>query len=93
MHAGATTMYPEAIPAETKFDLMADLCILAGQAVMQVGSNDLQAAMRVVLGILGREVAARSLKSDDRPAERSVSRAAKPGSRRRAAPDRLPSCV
>ena len=41
-----------------EFDDMADRCIAAGEAVMKGGSPDLQAAMRVLLAVLGREIAA-----------------------------------
>lgn len=39
------------------FDTMADRCIAAADAVKKVGSPELQAAMRVVLTVLGREIA------------------------------------
>lgn len=39
------------------FDIMSDRCLSAADAVMKVGSPELQAAMRVVLTVLGREIA------------------------------------
>lgn len=45
------------------FDTMSDRCIAAGQAVMKVGSPELQAAMRVVLTVLGHEIAAGTSRS------------------------------
>lgn len=46
---------------DSEFDAMTDACIEAGECVMQTGSPALQAAMRVVLTILGREIVVRSL--------------------------------
>lgn len=74
-------------PPETRFDVMSDLCILAGQAVMQVGSSELKSAMRVVLTVLGREVAARS---DLLEAELSEERAPRSAAKRR---PRAPACT
>ncbi len=44
---------------QNDFDLMSDRCIEAGDAVMKHGSPDMQAAMRVLLAVLGREIATR----------------------------------
>ena len=39
-----------------EFDAMADACIEAGELVTKGGSPELQAAMRVTLRILGRDI-------------------------------------
>ena len=43
--------------SQRDFDAMAEACIKAGQLVKEHGSFDLQAAMRVALYVLGREIA------------------------------------
>ena len=80
---------------DDKFDVMADLCILAGQAVMQVGSGELRAAMRVVLGILGQEVAARTVaeRAAEAPAKQAAKRSRRGGLTAAAQPARLAPCA
>ena len=57
------------------FDAMSDLCIEAARAVMQSGSEELQAVMRVALAVLGHDIAQRMSGPVNLPAERvSVSR-------------------
>ena len=46
---------------DSDFDEMADACIAAAERIMQVGSPELQAVMRIVLAILGRDAAQRAL--------------------------------
>ena len=83
---------PRGNKPESRFDVMADLCILAGQAVMQVGSNDLQAAMRVVLGILGRELASRTVEAATiAPAKVAPAKSRRPS--RRARTEQIAPCA